>query len=181
MRNLRFTIFGKRFMYFSFCFVFVSCGNSDIKPKKEVDPTQFKEQLVKVNQYEVEKESDEINQYIARHNWTMDKTGTGLRYMFLEKKDGVQPKSGDFAKVNYKIYLLDGTECYSSDKEGAKAFKIEGDDIESGLHEAVLLMHIGDQAKFILPSYMAHGLHGDDKNIPPLSTIVVDLELLEIH
>lgn len=157
-----------------------SCGNNVGQKAKETDPTQFKEQLVKVNKYEVEKEEDEINQYIARHNWKMEKTGTGLRYLFLKRGTGDSVRSGDFVKVNYKISLLDGTACYSSDKEGAKEFKSEGNDIESGLHEAVLLMHVGDKAKFILPSYMAHGLHGDDANIPPLSTIVVDLELLEI-
>jgi FKBP-type peptidyl-prolyl cis-trans isomerase len=41
-------------------------------------------------------------------------------------------------------------------------------------------MHVGDKAKFLLPSYMAHGMHGDDAKIPALSAIVVDLELLEV-
>ena len=160
-------------------FLFLSCGN-EVTPKKQNDPSQFKQALEKVNKYEVEKESDEINQYIAHHNWQMEKTGTGLRYLFLAKGKGAQPRSGDFVKVNYKVSLLDGTECYSSDKDGPKEFKVEGEDIESGLHEAVLLMHVGDKAKFLLPSYMAHGMHGDDAKIPALSAIVVDLELLEV-
>ena len=158
-----------------------ACGNDNLIPKHKTNPDKFKEQLVHVNKYEVEKESDEINQYIAHHNWQMEKTGTGLRYLFLKKGTGVQASSGQIVKVNYKISLLDGTECYSSDKDGAYEFKVEGDNIESGLHEAIQLMHIGDKAKFILPSYMAHGLHGDDEKIPPLSAIVVDMELLEIH
>ena len=169
-----------------FWLLLISCGNGDVKPKKEIAPTQFKEQLVKVNKYEVEKEEDEINQYIARHQWAMKKTGTGLRYIFLKRNPHSIPntvrvvQSGDIVKVNYKISLLDGTECYSSDKDGAYEFRVEGDAIESGLHEAIQLMRIADKAKFILPFYMAHGLHGDDAEIPPLSTIVVDLELLEI-
>ena len=180
MCNLRFSIFLKQFLYFTLYLLFLSCGNDEVKRKKIVDPSQFKEQLVKVNKYEVEKETDEINQYIAHHNWKMEKTGTGLRYFFLNKGKGKQAQSGDNVKVNYKISLLDGTECYSSEKDGAKEFKVEGEDIESGLHEAVLLMHVGDKAKFILPSYMAHGLHGDDASIPPLSSIIVDLELVEV-
>ncbi len=169
--------------YFSFlvlCYSIFSCSPPPEK-KKEIDPSQFKEPLVKVNKYLVEKESDEINQYIVRHNWKMETTGTGLRYLFLKKGEGDSARSGDLVKVNYKISLLDGTECYSSDKDGAYEFTVEGDAIESGLHEAIQLMRVGDKAKFILPSYMAHGLHGDDANIPPLSTIVVDLELLEIR
>lgn len=161
-------------------FIF-SCGNNGKPDKQEpVDPRQFKEALEKVNKYEVQKESDEISQFIVRHNWPMEMTGTGLRYIIVEKGKGVQPKSGDFVLVNYTISLLDGTLCYTSEKDGAKEFKVEGDNVESGLHEAVLLMHVGDKAKFILPSYMANGLQGDNDRIPPMSAIVVDLELLNV-
>lgn len=159
-----------------------SCGSSsDKKSKEEIDPKQFKQALEKVNKYEVQKESDEIDQYIARHNWKMERTGTGVRYLFIKKGAGALPEPGDFVTVNYRISLLDGTECYSSAKDGAREFKVEGDNVESGLHEAVLLMQVGDQAKFILPSYRANGLQGDNDRIPPLSAIVVDLELLNIQ
>jgi len=157
-----------------------SCGNGGVKPKKEIDPTQFKEQLVTVNKYELEKETDEINQYIKRNGWDMKSTGTGLRYLQFKKGAGEKVNSGNVVKVNYKITLLDGTLCYSSDKAGAQEFKVEQDNVESGVHEAVLLMQVGEKAKFILPSHMAHGLRGDEDKIPPLSAIVVDLELLEI-
>ena len=49
---------------------------------------------------------DEINQYILHHNWQMEKTGTGLRYIIMKKGKGTQPKSGDFVSVNYKISLI---------------------------------------------------------------------------
>lgn len=158
----------------------LSCGNNSHPGKQPIDPAQFKEALEKVNKYEVQKESDEINQYVARHNWPVKMTGTGLRYVILKKGKGAQPISGDFVLVNYTISLLDGTLCYTSEKDGAKGFKVEGDNVESGLHEAVLLMHVGDKAKFILPSYMANGLQGDNDKIPPMSAIVVDLELLDL-
>ena len=161
--------------------LFFSCGN-DTAPKlpPPPDPAKVKQALEQVNKYEVQKESDEINQYIIHQGWNMQKTGTGLRYIILEKGKGKQPVSGDIVKVNYKISLLDGTECYSSEKDGAKEFKVEGDNVESGLHEAALLMHTGDKAKFVLPSYMANGLTGDENKIPPMAAIVVDLELLEV-
>lgn len=163
-------------------FFIVSCStNEGPEKQEEIDPRQFKQALEKVNKYEVQKESDEINQYVLRHKWDMTKTGTGLRYIIVEKGNGVQPESGSFVTVNYKISLLDGTVCYSSEKDGAKEFKVEGDNIESGLHEAVLLMHVGDKAKFILPSYMANGMQGDNDMIPPLSAILVDLELLSVN
>ena len=160
--------------------IFISCGPEKPKEQQQVDPKQFKPALEKVMGYEVKKESDEIDQYILRRNWTMEKTGTGIRYLIFEKGKGAAPVSGNFVLVNYKISLLDGTLCYSSEKDGSKEFKVEGDNVESGLHEAVLLMHTGDKAKFILPSYRANGLQGDNDQIPPMSAIVVDMELLGV-
>ncbi|MFH1005192.1 MAG: FKBP-type peptidyl-prolyl cis-trans isomerase [Bacteroidota bacterium] len=167
-----------------FCLVVISlvlfsCKNDSV-PKEKIDPTIFKEALVKVNKYEVQKETDEIEQYIKHRNWKMTVTKTGLRYMIMKTGKGENPLSGQTVKMNYKISLLDGTECYSSEKENAKEFIVDNDNVESGIHEAVQLMHTGEKAKFILPSKLAHGLHGDDNKIPPLSAIIVDLELLEI-
>jgi len=172
--------FGKNWGW-AFCFILFSCGNDEENPKQKIDPRQFKEQLMKVNKYELQKETDEINQYIIRNGWDMKSTATGLRYLQLKKGDVVKVNSGDVVKVNYKITLLDGTLCYSSDHEGLQEFKVEQDNVESGVHEAVLLMRVGEKSKFILPSHMAHGLRGDEDKIPPLSAIVVDLEVLEIN
>jgi FKBP-type peptidyl-prolyl cis-trans isomerase len=41
-------------------------------------------------------------------------------------------------------------------------------------------MKKGDQAKLILPSYLAHGLLGDRQKIPPQSVLFIDLELVEL-
>jgi FKBP-type peptidyl-prolyl cis-trans isomerase FkpA len=167
-----------QFLFFCLC---TSCGSEPLPSAKEqVDPKEYKHVLEKVNKYEVAKETDEINQYISRHKWIMEKTGTGIQYLIVEKGNGLQPRSGDVVLVNYKISLLDGTLCYSSKEDGVKDFKVEGDNVESGMHEAVMLMRVGGKAKFILPSFMANGLQGDNNKIPPMSAILVDLELLDV-
>jgi FKBP-type peptidyl-prolyl cis-trans isomerase len=50
--------------------------------------------------------------------------------------------------------------------------------VESGLHEGVQMMHVGDKMRFILPSFRAHGLTGDNSKIPPLTSVVYEIELL---
>lgn len=54
------------------------------------------------------------------------------------------------------------------------------DNVEAGLHEGIQLMHVGDQMRFILPSHLAHGLTGDQSKIPPLASVVYEVELLEL-
>jgi FKBP-type peptidyl-prolyl cis-trans isomerase len=53
--------------------------------------------------------------------------------------------------------------------------------VESGIHEGIKLMRVGEKSKLVFPSHLAHGLVGDLKDIPPLSPLVVDIELIELQ
>lgn len=166
---------------FYVCFLF-SCGETDNKrhlSKKEKQAV--KQKMMDVNNYMEKKESDEIDAYVLQRKLNMVTTGTGLRYVIVKKGDGSLAKAGQTAKVNYKISLLDGTVCYTSEKDGPKEFKIGEDYVETGIHEGVQLMHTGDKAVFIVPRHLAHGMMGDYDKIPPLSTIVYEIELLSVR
>ena len=141
----------------------------------------FQNKLVDANKIYLKQEDDEINQYVAHRGWDMIVTGTGLRYMIVKKGTGELAKPEQHAKVNFKISLLDGKLCYSSDSTGAKEFLIEQDDVESGLHEGIQYMHVGDKAIMILPSHLAHGLIGDQTKIPPHASVIYELELLSLR
>lgn len=128
-------------------------------------------------------ESEEIELFLDRHSdWNMISTGTGLRYMVYQKGEGTDTaKVGSTVTVHFEISLLTGDVCYSSSENGAESFIVEKSDIESGLHEGVQFMCVGDKAKFIIPSHAAHGLVGDTEKIPPLSPVIYDIELLNIE
>lgn len=159
-------------------FFLFSC-KEEIKPKKKKYSTeQIKDLSVQMNAWDEKRQNDEINQYIKVHGWEMETTASGLRYMLIKSGKGPLAQTGQTAKVEYKISLLDGTVCYTSEKDGAKEFLIGKDYIESGLHEGIKLMHVGDKMRFILPSHLAHGLTGDQSKIPPLSSVVYEIELL---
>jgi FKBP-type peptidyl-prolyl cis-trans isomerase FkpA len=116
--------------------------------------------------------------YIERRGWEMQSTGTGLRYMIYEMKDSPLAKMGDLVEIEYEVSLLNGDVLYSSEESGSRSLEIGKANIESGLHEGLLLMKIGERAKFILPSHLAHGLSGDNEKIPPRSSVVYDIKLL---
>jgi FKBP-type peptidyl-prolyl cis-trans isomerase len=54
------------------------------------------------------------------------------------------------------------------------------ENIEDGLHKAVLFLKSGDKALILIPSHLAHGLMGDSKKIPPQSPILYDVEILSV-
>lgn len=164
------------------CIMFlISCENHPRDKPVVVDSKKLKENIVNINKPAVVMEQDEINAYIKAHGYNMQSTGTGLRFMFIEDKKGKQVEFKSLVTIKYKVYLLDGTLCYSSDTKGPRTFVVGADNVEAGVHEAVKLMTGGDKALFILPSHLAFGLIGDRDKIPPKTAVVYEIEILEVR
>ena len=162
------------------CFVFLSCSEKKARQQEVIHKENYADPLIKLNKKLIEKESRDIDNWLKRHNIDASNTGTGLRFFILKKGNGNPAKIGQFATINYKLSLLDGTLCYDSNKSGPVTFLIGQDHVESGLHEAMLLLRKGDRAKFVLPSYRAFGLTGEGK-IPMNAAVVYDIYLVEIQ
>lgn len=157
-------------------FVYSSCGNSG-EEKVEMNPQQIKEVLIDANKVAAEQEALQIDGYVTRRKLDVITTGTGLRYQIYHKGTGEKAKTGMTAVVSYEVSLIDGKVVYSSKDGGFDEFVIGSDRVESGLHEGICYMNVGDKAKIIIPSHLAHGLVGDYKKIPIRSTIIYDIEL----
>lgn len=158
-----------------------SCGNGPRRyntPEPVLKDT-LTEPLIHTNKRMSENEKRDIDNFVQRKGWPMTETGTGLRYSVYHKGGGAPVQSGDLVTVEFEITLLNGTVCYSSEETGAEEFVVDHDHVESGLHEAIKYLHVGDKAKIIIPSHLAFGLTGDSEKIPPMSPIVYDLEVLD--
>jgi len=157
-----------------------SCGSPEKPKKTELTKDQVNALSVQMNTWDADRQQDEIDQYISHHGWDMKETESGVFYMSMTAGSGDSARTGQTASVTYEIYLLDGTKCYTSG-DTPKDIVIGEDYIESGLHEGLLHMHVGEQMRFILPSHLAHGLTGDQDKIPPRSSVVYEVKLLGLH
>ncbi|HTB30866.1 MAG TPA: hypothetical protein VK808_02510, partial [Bacteroidia bacterium] len=102
--------------------------NSFIPPNTQ----EINKQLIPSQIKYVRQETDEINQYIKVHNFNMQTTPTGIRYMIYEHGKGtLLPKTGDYVQIAYSISLLDDSLCYDSKKDGPREFRVGKDDVES--------------------------------------------------
>ena len=110
----------------------------------------------------------------------MTQTASGLKYMVLKKGTGtVSPKATDTVKVHYHGTLQDGTVFDSSVQRGEPAvFPLNR--VIPGWTEGLQLMKVGDKFKFVIPPDLAYGPGGQGP-IPPNSTLVFEVELLEIQ
>jgi FKBP-type peptidyl-prolyl cis-trans isomerase FklB len=102
----------------------------------------------------------------------------GLQYLVLTNGSGARPAASDTVTVNYRGTLIDGTEFDSSYKRGQPAsFPVGG--VIRGWTEALQQMNVGSKWKLFIPSELAYGEPGN-RSIPPNSTLVFEVELLEI-
>ncbi len=110
---------------------------------------------------------------------TVHQTASGLQYEVLTEGNGDTPKASDRVKVHYHGTLIDGTVFDSSIRRGEPAtFGVT--QVIAGWVEALQLMQVGAKWRLYIPHKLAYGAQGAGDLIEPFSTLIFDVELLEI-
>jgi FKBP-type peptidyl-prolyl cis-trans isomerase FkpA len=107
------------------------------------------------------------------------KAPTGFVYQELTPGTGKSPVPSDTVKVHYKGTLVDGTVFDSSIDRGQPAEFQLGQVIPCWT-QGVGMMKVGGKAKLVCPSDLAYGDQGRPPTIKPGSTLVFEVELLDI-
>lgn len=108
-------------------------------------------------------------------------TDSGLRYFVMEEGSGESPEEGQPVRMHYTIWLEDGTRLDSSLDTGEPvAFAVGSEQVFPGWNAAVREMRVGDKWQVVVPPDLALGEEGAGDVIPPNSTLILQLDLLEI-
>jgi FKBP-type peptidyl-prolyl cis-trans isomerase FklB len=106
-------------------------------------------------------------------------TASGLQYKVMKEGSGAPPKDTDTVTVNYRGTLINGTEFDSSYKRGQPAtFPVNG--VIKGWTEALQLMKPSSKYQLFIPADLAYGSRAVGPDITPNSTLVFEVELLEV-
>lgn len=106
-------------------------------------------------------------------------TDSGLQYEVLVEGKGAVPSRQDQVRVHYTGTLIDGSVFDSSVQRGQPAeFPVSG--VIAGWVEALSMMPVGSKWKLTIPHHLAYGERGAGASIPPFSTLVFEVELLDI-
>ncbi|MBW6500563.1 MAG: FKBP-type peptidyl-prolyl cis-trans isomerase [Bacteroidales bacterium] len=153
-----------------------SCSNR--KEAGNINTRPGKSEMAELNRYLVQKDRERIENYIERKNLKMEVTSTGLWYYIMRAGEGNLFGDNDRVVFDYECTLLDGTFCYSSKESGPRDVILGRAELEAGLNEGLRMLRPGAGALFIMPPYLAFGLPGDGKKIPPRSVIVYEVSVL---
>lgn len=126
------------------------------------------------------KERGQIESFFERQQIPFLKTNTGVYYHIYKEGIGELIQADQIVTVEYVVTNLKGDTIYTAQKDSLETFMVEKSNKESGLHEVLKRLRKGTKAVVAIPSHRAHGLTGDDKDIPPLTTVVYNIHIVEL-
>ncbi len=137
----------------------------------------------------IENQNERIAAYLEENEITAEPRGSGLYYIEVEPEvpvadEASTPKKGDTLILSYSGYILVSATQYdvfdekTSEDPGIYVYKT--DNAIEGWEEGIGYMTEGDSAKLIIPYQLAYGKSRVGM-IPPYSTLVFDVSIIEIR
>ena len=152
-----------------------------------------KGKIIKNNWYENGILSFERNKMKGQEFLEKNKTAEGIRvlnksqiqYRIITKGNGLVPDYDDIVKVHYEGYFINGNKFDSSYDRG-KPNEFGVNIVIEGWQEILQIMPTGSKWEVFIPQNLAYGKDGvgnpekGEYVIPPYSTLIFEIDLLEI-
>ncbi len=167
--------------------MFIGFSCTKIQPRKPINPKpsttlyfEAMQQNKKLNKIEDDKileliKNDSTNTYLQSAN--------GFWYTYITKieENLPTPKKGDEVVLEYNITDLNDAVIYSKEELGVKKYIVDKEDFISGLQKGIKLMKTGETITFVIPSYSAFGITGDNNKIGLNQSIKSTVTLININ
>ncbi len=107
-------------------------------------------------------------------------TPSGLQYEVIVEGKGPKPADTSKVKVHYEGFLINATRPFDSSRDRGEPVVFPLNGVIKGWTEGVQLMPVGSRYKLYVPYQLGYGEQGAGESIPGGSTLIFDVELLEI-
>lgn len=166
------------------CVLFLfSCGEQEARRPVTQKTATILSETIQQKKELIASENKFIEDYIAKDSINTYITSSfGFWYSYISKEENEMktPKIGDEVELEYNITDIHNVVIYSTEELGIKKYTIDKEDFIPGLQEGLKLMKVGETITFVIPSYRAFGLVGDENKIGINQTIKSTVTLLKI-
>ena len=121
--------------------------------------------------------------FSCSNNGSVKKMENGLLIEDLIVGDGAEAKDYNKVVVNYTGKLEDGSVFDSSLNPGRSpfTFTLGAGSVIKGWDQGLKNMKVGGKRKLTIPPDLAYGANGAGNAVPPNSTLIFEVELLEVE
>ncbi|MCL2265030.1 MAG: FKBP-type peptidyl-prolyl cis-trans isomerase [Treponema sp.] len=142
----------------------------------EIVETALQEAMEKLTDTNRQLEAEFLNNNSLRSGVMI--TASGLQFEIIKDAQGEKPAIDSVVRVHYNGTFIDGSLFDASYEEEGSYIPLEM--VIQGWTEGLMLMSVGSKYRLYIPSNLAYGSEGIQGVIPPYSTLIFDVELLEI-
>ena len=129
----------------------------------------------------LEEEPARIEKFVKEHNIKVAPSPSGVYYLEIVKGTGPVVDNGDIVSIHYNLYNIDDKLIETSFGDEPLQFVYGNNEMVPGIEEAVGNMRVGGKATIIVPAMMGFGDIAIDKELPAYSTVIFDLELIDVQ
>lgn len=137
------------------------------------------DELKKINSIEERK----VEAYIKRDStatYTVSPNGYWYQYISKNDQESRTPQKGDIVELSFEILDLNNQTIYSKEELGVKEYRVDKEDFIPALQQGIKSMKKGETVKFVIPSYNAFGVVGDDNRIGINQSIISIVTIINI-
>lgn len=157
-----------------------SCDNQVIQYPVSYQNDDFITRSQERNKALLKEEIEWFNQYKEKSDKTFTKTESGLWISNQGTKSSTTASNGDYVDFTYQIYDLDNNIIYDYIENGNQKLILGKADVFRGLHSSLQLIEEGQEARVLVPSFLAFGGLGDNVKISPNQPIIMDVKINQI-
>ena len=164
----------------------VRAGHARTKPaytEEELQKayTEFQQEMQKKQLQSNQQAQNSIDNFLNENKAKagVKTTASGLQYLTTKEGTGKQPQATSVVKVHYTGKLVDGT-VFDSSVERGEPIEFPLNQVIPGWTEGLQLMKEGGKATLYIPANLGYGAQGVPGTIPPNSTLIFDVELIEV-
>ncbi len=115
-------------------------------------------------------------------NGPTKKTPSGVEYWDLREGDGETAVPGKLLRVHYTGWLENGKRFDTSLIRGVPfPFVLGSGKVIKGWEEGIAGMKVGGKRKLRIPPQLGYGARGFPPDIPPNSTLIFEVELVDVR
>ncbi len=161
-----------------------SCNSTQdqgVASEQALTPKERRNLLIERNISRIQEEKEQIATYVDTSGISWTRTGTGLHLHIFDEQEG-EPLivENDIVALSYQLTLLNGDMVENSNEKGIYNIRVNKDNnAVVGMHEALLNLHRGDSAVVLIPSHLAWGIAGDQRGIPPMSSVLYYVRIID--